>query len=208
MGLARVHKEDIEMMSSTWKKVRAERKALPVARAEAVEDDRVGAFPPFGYWDPFGLAAQASEGQLAYFREAELKHGRVCMVATLGWFVQERFHPLFGGNIDVPALQALAKTELVYFWPIILAATGGIEIVTGLGRGEQEDNEFFAPALKEEFIPGDIGFDPLGLKDKFDDDKYYEIQEKELANGRLAMISFLGMVTQELLFSDHKLGWL
>merc|ERR1712176_1023880 len=120
-----------------------------VARAEAVEDDRVGAFPPFGYWDPFGLAAQASEGQLAYFREAELKHGRVCMVASLGFFVQERFHPLFGGDIDVPALQALGQTELQLFWHAVLAAAGGIELATGVGRSEGDDSAGFTSSLKE-----------------------------------------------------------
>ena len=28
------------------------------------------------------------------YREAELKHGRIAMAATLGWIVQPRFHPL------------------------------------------------------------------------------------------------------------------
>merc|ERR1712182_56211 len=61
-----------------------------------VKDDRVGAFPPFGYWDPLGLSVGSSEGQKAYLREAELKHGRTCMLASLGFVVAERFHPFFG----------------------------------------------------------------------------------------------------------------
>merc|ERR1712048_734297 len=68
-------------------------------------DDRVGAFPPLGYWDPWGLSTEVTDGQLAYIREAELKHGRICMLASVGIFVAEKWHPLFGGDIDVPALQ-------------------------------------------------------------------------------------------------------
>merc|ERR1712187_536088 len=47
-ALAQVSNKDIETMASKVQVARAERKALTVARAEAVEDDRVGAFPPFG----------------------------------------------------------------------------------------------------------------------------------------------------------------
>merc|ERR1712050_239322 len=113
------------------------KKAAPALAAEGgkyltwEQDDRVGVFPPFSYWDPLGLAVGTSAGQLAYFREAELKHGRICMLASLGFFVQERFHPLFGGKVDVPALQALGQTELQLFWPAVLAVTGGIELATG-----------------------------------------------------------------------------
>lgn len=38
--------------------------------------------------------------------------------------------------------------------------------------------------------PGDFKFDPLGLGGSMD------LQEKELANGRLAMMAFSGIVTQ------------
>ena len=33
----------------------------------------------------------------------ELKHGRVAMLAALGFPIAEQFHPLFGGEIDVPS---------------------------------------------------------------------------------------------------------
>merc|ERR1712084_104404 len=89
--------------------------------------------------------------------------GRVCMLASVGFIVQERFHPLFGGNIDVPAMQALSQVELQLFWPAVLAATGGIELLTGTGRSEGTDDAGLTPALKAGLIPGDYGFDPLGL---------------------------------------------
>merc|ERR1712072_1551896 len=108
-------------------------------------DERAGAFPPFGYWDPLGLATTISDGQLAYYREAELKHGRICMLATLGFVVGERYHPLFGGDIDGPGLQAFTQVQLAVFWPAVLALTGGIELLTGLGRSEGTDDLNIAP---------------------------------------------------------------
>ena len=52
-------------------------------------------------------------------------------------------------------------------------------------------------ALKEGYYPGDLGFDPLGLKPT-NPAELAEMQTKELNNGRLAMIGIAGMVAQEL----------
>ena len=51
--------------------------------------------------------------------------------------------------------------------------------------------------LQEGYIPGDLGFDPLGMKPTNSAD-YLSMQAKELNNGRLAMIAVAGMVGQEL----------
>merc|ERR1712183_1070697 len=186
----------------------AKKKSAPAGEKEKVWGDgvgnEVGVFPPFGYWDPLGFAAQTSAGQIAYFREAELKHGRVCMLASVGIAVQERFHPFFGGDIDGPAVASLGRTELSLFWPAILAACGGIELLTGLGRGEGTDDAGLTPALKKGLIPGDIGFDPLNLQAGYSGEDFVNIQNRELAHGRLAMIATLGAITQELVFPEVK----
>ena len=62
--------------------------------------DLPGITAPFGFFDPMGFSADASEGKIRFFREAELKHGRVAMLASLGFLVGEHFHPLFS-NVDV-----------------------------------------------------------------------------------------------------------
>jgi len=166
-------------------------------------DGEVGAFQPLGKWDPAGLATEVSDGTLAYYREAELKHGRVCMLASLGFLVGERFHPLFGGDIDVPGLQAINKVELQVFWPAVLALTGGIELLTGMGRFQKDETG--DRVLNDDVTPGDIGFDPLGLKKGFEEKgEYKEIQDKELAHARLAMIATLGAVLQEVVFPNIK----
>jgi len=45
-------------------------------------------------------------------------------------------------------------------------------------------------------VPGDLGFDPLGLKPT-DPDELVAMQTKELQNGRLAMIAAAGFLAQE-----------
>merc|ERR1719247_728270 len=46
-----------------------------------------GAQAPFGFWDPFGFAKTSPEA-LTWYRAAELKHGRVAMVACMGFIAQ------------------------------------------------------------------------------------------------------------------------
>ena len=43
------------------------------------------------------------------------------MLAALGILVGENFHPLFGGNIDVPAYVAFQQTPLEKFWFAVVA---------------------------------------------------------------------------------------
>jgi hypothetical protein len=168
--------------------------------------DQVGAFAPFSYWDPLSLSAEASAGTLAYYREAELKHGRVCMLASLGIYVGESYHPLFGGNIDGPAALAPAQLDLALFWPALIVACGAIEAITGFGRAADTDSQGITPELKPDVVPGDFGFDPLGLANTREKlgwgPSFRQYQDRELAHGRLAMIGTLGMIAQEIFLGD------
>ena len=60
----------------------------------AVAEKMAGVTSPFGFWDPLNLVPETKE-ELMLFREAELAHSRVAMVGTLGFIVQEAFHPIF-----------------------------------------------------------------------------------------------------------------
>jgi len=51
--------------------------------------------------------------------------------------------------------------------------------------------------LNDDYYPGDINFDPLGLKPT-DAAEFAEMQTKELQNGRLAMLASMGFIAQEL----------
>merc|ERR1719238_553527 len=89
-----------------------------------------GVLEPLGFWDPLGFCSdeKLTEGKLKFYREVELKHGRVGMLAALGFVVGENFHPLFGGNIDAPAYLAFQQTPLETFWPIVVVAIAIPEI--------------------------------------------------------------------------------
>merc|ERR1711904_575883 len=80
-------------------------KAQVAKLQEAVKmkaQDMAGVTAPLGYFDPLGFSTDVSEGKLLFYREVEVKHGRVAMLASLGILVAEQSHPLFGGNINVP----------------------------------------------------------------------------------------------------------
>ena len=60
-----------------------------------------------GFFDPLGFAEKADEKTLKRYREAEVTHGRVAMLAVVGFFVGEAVEGssfLFDGQISGPAI--------------------------------------------------------------------------------------------------------
>mmetsp|Transcript_2201 Transcript_2201/g.2978 ORF Transcript_2201/g.2978 Transcript_2201/m.2978 type:complete len:244 (-) Transcript_2201:379-1110(-) len=168
-----------------------------------------GAVAPLGNFDPFGFTKDMPVTEIKRFREAEVTHGRVGMLAVLGYLVGENFHPLFGGQITGPANSHLAQVESVapffFAWLVGSIATaelarasiGWVEPIKAMNYNS--DNEIkgtFGAVLRAKYYPGDIGFDPFGLKPT-DGKEFAEMQTKELNNGRLAMIAAFGMICQE-----------
>merc|ERR1712078_10651 len=70
----------------------------------------------------------ATEGKIRFYREVELKHCRVGMLAAVGFLLGENFHPLWGGNIDTPSYLAFQQTPLQTFWPAVLFVIASIEV--------------------------------------------------------------------------------
>jgi len=60
----------------------------------------------------------------------------------------------------------------------------------------QFDHNIGLTNLRENYSNGDYGFDPLNLKPT-DPDDYKNMAEKELSNGRLAMVAVIGIIAQE-----------
>merc|ERR1712193_251961 len=164
-----------------------------------------GVTGPLGFFDPLGFcsADDITEGKIKFYREVELKHGRVGMLAALGFLVGENFHPLFGGDIDVPAYVAFQQTPLQTFWGSVVAAIAIPEIFSVFTFEPPQwvdrasTGESWTMKSWTNRIPGDLSFDPLGLKPT-DPKELKEMQTKELNNGRLAMIAAAGMIAQEL----------
>jgi hypothetical protein len=156
-----------------------------------------GSIAPFGEFDPLGFTKDASVEDIKRLREAEVTHGRVGMIAVLGFLVGENFHPLFGGLITGPANSHLAQIQNIapFFIVGLTGAIGAVEL-TRASTGWVSPTEA-AWTLRDDYYPGDIGFDPIGLKPT-DPAEFASMQTKELSNGRLAMLAAIGMIAQEL----------
>ena len=137
-----------------------------------------GILEPTGFFDPAGFSEGVSSSELKRYREAELTHGRVAMLATLGFLVGESgATPLFQGKIDGIAINQFWQVP-GGFWPVILLFIAVPETFRAL-RGWMEptvpENYF---QLRPGYTPGDLDFDPLGLKPE-DPEALKEMQTKE-----------------------------
>eukprot|EP00621_Florenciella_sp_RCC1693_P006791 CAMPEP_0182531052 /NCGR_PEP_ID=MMETSP1323-20130603/7638_1 /TAXON_ID=236787 /ORGANISM="Florenciella parvula, Strain RCC1693" /LENGTH=236 /DNA_ID=CAMNT_0024740515 /DNA_START=33 /DNA_END=743 /DNA_ORIENTATION=+ len=168
-----------------------------------------GALSPMGDFDPVGLSKDLDLTEMKRFREAEVTHGRVAMTAVLGFLVAESFHPLFGGDIGGPAIRHLDQVREVapIFFDILAFTIALAELYRSLVGWvpPPKIQKYFGGELNEDYYPGDIGFDPLGLKPT-DPKEFAEMQTKELQNGRLAMLASMGFIVQEQVDEQTILG--
>jgi len=159
-----------------------------------------GAIAPLGYFDPLGFSQEGiTLNEVKRYREAEVMHGRVSMLAVVGYFVGEGFGGPFG--LVGPANDQLQQIPL----PALAALTASIAAIElNRARIGWVNPEFGAGAmwtLRDGYYPGDVGFDPLGLKPT-EPEAFKTMQTKELQNGRLAMIAIAGICAQELV--NHR----
>ena len=122
---------------------------------------------------------------VAWLREAELKHGRLSMMAIVGVMVQSAgvHWPGVAENSDWASAPTTCGGWLA---TSVLVIIGLIEGQTSVGLYDLYNGVI--PADRE---PGDIGFGTQFLsKDKVAADR---MRLKELKNGRLAMLAIMGV---------------
>jgi len=137
----------------------------------------VGAIPPTGFFDPLKLSKGISPERFDLYRAAELKHGRVAMMAVVGYVVPEIYR--FPGELayglkfaDVPnGLDAIAAVPALG-WAQIVAAVGYVEFSGKFG----------------DFDIGKPDFSPEVLAAR---------QTQELTHGRLAMLATLELLRHD-----------
>jgi len=154
-----------------------------------------GNIAPAGNFDPANLLEGTSKAEVYRWREAELAHGRVGMLAAAGFLVQENFHPLFSGD-GGPAIEQIPGLP-PWVWFVMTLGIGAAEASRiQIGWANPYESMDNVQTLKPEYYPGDLGFDPLGLKPE-DPAELRIMQEKELSHGRIAMIAAAGFLAQE-----------
>ena len=162
-----------------------------------------GSLDPAPEFDPLGLAKDQSLETLKKWREAETQHGRVAMLAFIGLLITEEpiaFHPLFEVNEkDIgPAIRHLDEVRATtpIFFEIFALFIGALEVNRALIGWKSPDEAKFQE-LNDEYYPGDVNFDPLGLKPD-DAEEFFEMSTKEIQHGRVAMLATAGIIAQEI----------
>lgn len=173
-----------------------------------------GVSDPFpNIFDPANLLLRAASStrpirELRRWRESEIVHGRVAMLASVGFIVGEQLEDFptlynFDGHITGPAIYHFQQVEArgAIFWLPLVFVIGLLESYrVGLGWATPQSQDF--NSLRDDYEPGNLGFDPLGLLPS-DPAERKELQTKELNNGRLAMIAIAAFVAQELVSGEE-----
>lgn len=201
--------------------------ALPWADKPLIGDGSIVGDAGF---DPLNLANGPAD--LVWLRTAELKHGRLCMLATVGFVAPELVqHPVGYQGFQFPAefsemnafaalstVPRLGLAQIVILISLIEVASFTSNFVAEykyeddltnlekknkmLGRTSAlagaakiatiEENK--EQVFTDDVIPGDLGFDPLGLAANGVNPDY---ALAEIKHCRLAMVGFLGMAVQQ-----------
>ena len=153
--------------------------------------DELGAQIPLGFWDPLGMVGSEDQTRFDRLREVEIKHGRIAMLAVVGYLttyagvrcpgmeaVPKGFDALTKSNWDEYAATNMA-------WTLIFIGT--LELVF------MQDKYGLAE------FPGDYRNGWGGSWDDFDDATKLRKRAIELNNGRAAQMGILGLMVHEKL---------
>mmetsp|Transcript_33195 Transcript_33195/g.37744 ORF Transcript_33195/g.37744 Transcript_33195/m.37744 type:complete len:230 (+) Transcript_33195:203-892(+) len=157
-------------------------------------EGELGAQPPLGFFDPLGLVADGDQAKFDRLRFVELKHGRISMLAVVGYLIQEAGVRL-PGNIDYSGTSfSDIRNGFAAFQDI---PSGGVaQLVLFVG--------FLELAVMKDITGGDFigdfrneSFD-LGW-DSFDPETQQTKRAIELNQGRAAMMGILALMVHEQL---------
>ncbi|OEU14592.1 fucoxanthin chlorophyll a/c protein [Fragilariopsis cylindrus CCMP1102] len=194
-----------------------------VAPLNAAVDDAFGISietgnkcPPLGKL----ILQDAGPEGVKWFQNAELKHGRVAMVATIGFWVQKLgvhfplylgpsgsngFHPESADNWLLSSTTGTTFADIAQAAPLdainMVPAQGWFQIFLVAGWFEciAYDRQW-AQEGSGEMIPGDYGYDPLGFTKKeggIAGKDFESLRMKEIKNGRVAMMTIAAWVSNE-----------
>ncbi|CAE8735574.1 unnamed protein product [Polarella glacialis] len=169
------------------------------AVAQRAFESELGVQAPVGFWDPAGFTADGSAENFKRRRQTELKHGRISMLATMGYITPEItgkipgfLSPSAGLKFaDVPnGLAAISKVPAAG-WGQILAYMAFCEVSQDQSAGTKA-------------AAGDFDWKLLTSSDP---EKLNAKLSAEIANGRLAMMAIIGMFFQDGLTGSAWGDW-
>merc|ERR1711972_113634 len=167
-------------------------------------ESELGVQAPVGFWDPVGFCNDGDSAKFKRRRATELKHGRVSMLACMGYMTPELFKlpgylsPSQGVNFaDIPnGLAAISKVPAAG-WAQIAAWCAFCEVSQKQAPG--------TPAYE-----GNFGFKAIPDSLVYDSSDPAQRKKKlnaELANGRLAMMAIIGCFFQDGLTGSPWGDW-
>lgn len=157
-------------------------KQASTASALGAFEGDFGATLPLGFWDPLGLVSDGDQEKFDRLRLTEIKHGRIAMIAVVGYLVQEAGIRL-PGNIDLSGLK-FADIPNGYAALETISYAGKLQIFAFIG--------FLEVFVMRDFVGGDFPGDlrnnyfDLGW-DTFDEATKLRKRTVELNQGRAAM---------------------
>jgi len=202
--------------------------AAPVARASmptmTVENPASPIFFPakdlgdYGF-DPLGLG---NDNRVVPFRHAELKHGRLAMLAAVAWPIQEIFHPALvdslretnPGATDLLVESGGMNPSLLNGgleqWEVAPALAIAVFVGSVIDLQDIKNREKAGLAFNEwslDSTAGDLMFDPLNIATGLPAAERKNFQEVELLNGRLAMLAVTAYVAIEFGFGQSVVSF-
>jgi hypothetical protein len=179
--------------------------ALYTASPLRAFENELGVQEPVGFWDPLGFTADGDGLAFKRRRHVELKHGRISMLATMGYITPEitgKFPGYLSTSLglkfsDIPSgLAAVPKVP----------ALGWVQIFLYAAYCELSGPQTRAANLDDysSITPGDFGFKVLTSSDPAEKQKKLAA---EIANGRLAMMAIIGMFFQDGLTGSAWGDW-
>mmetsp|Transcript_38114 Transcript_38114/g.123324 ORF Transcript_38114/g.123324 Transcript_38114/m.123324 type:complete len:220 (-) Transcript_38114:206-865(-) len=180
--------------------------------AQCKVNGMVGDCKPLGYFDPLGFSKDASPETMAKFREAELKHGRVAMLASVGYLVGAAKISFPGelakgvtfasvaANGPYQAWDAVPQAGKLQILSIILALEWATEAkkphyMRGGVPGKIEQLPF--DGIQGLWAPKIKFWDPLNFTGALSAEQKARKRKAELKNGRLAMIGIISFACAE-----------
>ncbi|KAL9139491.1 Photosystem I chain G with nirD domain [Amphidinium carterae] len=176
-----------------WQPIPGDAVKYPKPNSEEMFKTMIGADVETGgeAWDPLGFHKLFDRNfdfnmlpvypHVQWLREAEIKHGRVCMLAFIGCFAQAGYHI---GSYPVQPDWSKALAEC-YASPTGAVGLFQISVLIGWIEGKNYNGDAWVGMSEKE--PGDLGFDPAGFTKNPDFD-LKKAQLQEIKNGRLAMV--------------------